>query len=222
MSEITKSDFPQEYPIGPDPISEEKLQQILARELIHWKIIKSPLPENPAIERRELYREYVFADFDHVIEFINKVAIGCNIFPHHPRWENTWTTLRVYLTTWDIKHIISFKDIMLARLMDKTFLEYVPETEQGYTEKRKAREEHDFTETIKRLISTDDLDQVFDLLNNYAILNPEKKISNELIMHTASFNKVQREKRMDVISREDADRDIQKIRMAILELLQEL
>ncbi|MBK8080618.1 MAG: 4a-hydroxytetrahydrobiopterin dehydratase [Saprospiraceae bacterium] len=51
------------------------------------------------IVKKELYRAYNFNDFDSVILFMLKVAVGCNIFPHHPRWENTWTTLKVWLST---------------------------------------------------------------------------------------------------------------------------
>ncbi len=222
MNKQTKSDFPQKFPIGPEALPEEKLMRILKEELTEWKIVKSPLPENPFIERRELFREYIFEDFDKVIEFINKIAVGCNIFPHHPRWENTWTTLRVYLTTWDIKHIISYKDIMLARLMDKTFLEYSPEPINEHTEKRKGREKSDFTENIKRLIGLNDLEKAFKVINEYTILNREKNISDELILLTGRFNGIQKAKRIDNIPWEESEREIGKIRKSLLELLNEI
>ena len=53
-----------------------------------------------------------------------QVAPGCDIAMHHPRWENIWKTIRVYLTTWDIKHRISDRDIQLARYFDRAYAEF--------------------------------------------------------------------------------------------------
>lgn len=85
MNKDIKKDFPQKFPIEPDALSEDKLSRILEEELTEWKVVSSPLPDNPFVTKNELYREYRFEDFDKVIEFMTKVAVGCNIFPHHPR-----------------------------------------------------------------------------------------------------------------------------------------
>ncbi|MBK6995363.1 MAG: 4a-hydroxytetrahydrobiopterin dehydratase [Lewinellaceae bacterium] len=158
----TKVIFPQKFPIGPDELSGDKLTRILEEELTEWKIISSPLPENPFILRIELYREYIFEDFDKVLEFMTEVAIGCNIFPHHPRWENTWTTLRVWLTTWDIKHIISYKDIMLARYMERVYEKYVLSSENVHTTNRREKKIAEFLERIMQLIAKDEIEQAFE------------------------------------------------------------
>lgn len=219
IMENNKSDFPQKFPIGPDALSEDKLKRILEEELTEWKIVSSPLPENPFISRIELYREYRFEDFDKVLQFMTEVAIGCNIFPHHPRWENTWTTLRVWLTTWDVKHIISYKDIMLARYMERVYEKYILLTDNAHTEKRKEKEKTEFLDRIRQLIAKDDIEQAFERITEYSALNREKAITEELILLTSRFNSIQKEKRLDKMAWEHAERETNKIRASLLELL---
>lgn len=221
MSEKLESLYPKNFPIGPGPIENERLELILKRELINWKIITSKLPENPFITRSELYREYKFNDFNSVIDYMGKVAIGCNVYPHHPRWENTWTTLKVWLTTWDIEHIISYKDIMLARYMDITFKEYQPQKENLHSKERIEKEKKEFNQKIRKLIANDNLEQAFDKLNEFATLNRDSEIINELTLIMAKLNRVRKSERIGEISRGDADTEYNKIRKSILELINE-
>ena len=51
-----------------------------------------------------------------------RVAPGCDIAIHHTRWENIWRTVRVYLTTWDIDHQISDRDIQLAKYLPEALI----------------------------------------------------------------------------------------------------
>jgi pterin-4a-carbinolamine dehydratase len=41
-----------------------------------------------------------------------------------PDWQNIWVSLRVWLTTWDIGHRPSFKDIRLAEYLEKLYRDY--------------------------------------------------------------------------------------------------
>ncbi len=52
------------------------------------------------------------------------VVPGCITIWHHPRWENVWRTLNVYLTTWDIGQRISDRDIVLALYLDRAFSDF--------------------------------------------------------------------------------------------------
>jgi pterin-4a-carbinolamine dehydratase len=187
--------------------------------LKEWKIIKSPLPENPTIHRIELYRQYKFESFDLAIEYISKVAVACDIFPHHPRWENIWTTLSVWLTTWDIVHMISYKDIMLARHMDKLFLDYSNSVENKHSGKRIEHEKSEFINQIKKLIGEDNLESAFEYLNAFITLNPEKDISDDFILLTGSFNQTQKAKRRGEQTIEQINCEIDKQRARLLDLL---
>ena len=126
--------YPLNPPEGPDPITDEKLKVFLSTELLKWKKKVSPLPEDPENVRVELYREYRFKSFREAISFMSQVAPGCDIAMHHPRWENVWKTVRVYLTTWDIGHRISDRDIQLARYFDRAFGEYAGAARKSVTE----------------------------------------------------------------------------------------
>lgn len=222
VNKDNKNNYPQKFPIGPDALSEGKLKRILEEELIDWIVVSSPLPDNPFITKDELFREYRFEDFDKVIEFMTKVAVGCNIFPHHPRWENTWTVLRVWLTTWDIKHIISYKDIMLARYMEKIYTEYSLPLENAHTLKRKEEEKKAFLEKIRQLIAKDEIEQTFERITKYSTLNPERAVVDELTLLTSRFNSIQKEKRLDTIAWENAELQLNKIRVSLLEILNRL
>lgn len=116
--------YPRNPPIGPEPISDEKLRVILDTDLTDWKKVITPLPENPNEVRIELFREYKFRSFQDAINFMVQVAPGCDIAIHHPRWENVWKTIRVYLTTWDIGHRVSDRDVQLARYFDRAYREF--------------------------------------------------------------------------------------------------
>ena len=116
--------YPRNSPAGPDPINDDKLRKILESELPNWKKIVSPLPENPIEVRIEIFREFNFKSFQEAIGFMSQVAPGCDIAMHHPRWENIWKTVRVYLSTWDIGHRISDRDIQLARYFDRAYVDF--------------------------------------------------------------------------------------------------
>ena len=55
---------------------------------------------------------------------MQQVAPGCDIALHHPRWENIWKTVRVYLTTGDIGHRISDRDVQLAKYLDRAYRDF--------------------------------------------------------------------------------------------------
>jgi pterin-4a-carbinolamine dehydratase len=118
------SPYPTNVPIGPDPLDEKKIELILAGDLKGWKKAISPLPEDTSKVRVELFREYRFKSFQEAIHFMVQVAPGCDIAQHHPRWENLWKSLRVYLSTWDIDHRISDRDIQLARYFDRAYSDF--------------------------------------------------------------------------------------------------
>jgi pterin-4a-carbinolamine dehydratase len=120
--------YPIPPPEKPDPISDDGLKIALEGSLSQWEKQVSRIDDTSDAVRTELFREYKFATFRDAIRFMNEVAPGCDIAMHHPRWENIWKTLRVYLTTWDIGHQISDRDIQLAKYFDKAYSEFVGRT----------------------------------------------------------------------------------------------
>ena len=126
--------YPTAPPEKPDPISEDKLQIALNGSLSNWVKVVSPLPENSTKVRTEISRTYRFKSFLDAIRFMNQVAPGCDIAMHHPRWENIWKTIDVYLTTWDIGHQISDRDIQLAKYLDRAYSEFDASVDEKHLE----------------------------------------------------------------------------------------
>lgn len=116
--------YPSPPPEVPDPITEERLQIALDNSLLSWKKVITPLPEYPDNQRIEIFREYKFKTFIDAINFMHQTAPVCDQALHHPRWENIWKTVNVYLTTWDIGHQISDRDIQLAKFLDHAFANF--------------------------------------------------------------------------------------------------
>lgn len=222
MEKMEESTYPQHYPVPPDPISSEKLEKILTTELMAWRMAESPLPEDPFITRQELFREFKFEDFDKVLEFMVKVGVGCNIFPHHPRWENVWTTLKVWLSTWDSSHIISYKDIMLARHMELIYSEFSPIKEVTRTEQRVKEEQNSFVDKMKKLIRDDNLEEAFAQISVYTAVNTEKKINNDLILLNQQYRRTRKSERNNLLDRDEINRELSRISMSLLEVLEEL
>jgi pterin-4a-carbinolamine dehydratase len=82
-------------------MNEEDIQVAIRELLGDWEVIESPLPENPDERRVELHRTFMFRSFRDVLVFITEVGDFADKARHHPRWENIYETLRVYITTWD-------------------------------------------------------------------------------------------------------------------------
>lgn len=113
--------YPQMTSVKPTPLPDAKIRAVLAAQLTEWRYLKSPLPEDPKSHRMELFREYRFPSFQAAIRFMREVSVGCDIADHHPRWENIYDVLRVYLTTWGIRHRVTDRDVQLARYFDDVF-----------------------------------------------------------------------------------------------------
>jgi pterin-4a-carbinolamine dehydratase len=110
--------------VPPTPLAQEDLQTALEEILIEWSETESSLPEDPAVTRHELCREFQFESFAEAVTFMSTMAPLIEQVNHHPRWENLYRTLRVFLSTWDSGHRVSYADVMLAQAFDRKFAEY--------------------------------------------------------------------------------------------------
>jgi pterin-4a-carbinolamine dehydratase len=117
--------------VKPAPMTEEDIN-IAIRELLHdWEVVGGPLPENPDERRVELHRTFRFRNFLDVMAFMVEIGDFADKANHHPRWENIYNTLKVYLTTWDIGHRISPLDIQLAQYFNRTYKRYQESSPAG-------------------------------------------------------------------------------------------
>ena len=77
------------------------------------------------IEQNTLVREFTFKSFAQAMNFMDRVAQGCDIADHHPSWTNSYKKLQISLSTWDavIPHVTE-RDVMLAAYFDHVYSDY--------------------------------------------------------------------------------------------------
>jgi pterin-4a-carbinolamine dehydratase len=110
----------------PDPrmeisaLSDEEIDKSLV-ELPGWEPVESSLARDYPNSRFELRKAYRFSSFSNAIAFMQAAAEPIRKAKHHPRWENQWRTVIVYLSTWDIGNKISDLDVKLAHQLDHVY-----------------------------------------------------------------------------------------------------
>lgn len=66
----------------------------------------------------QLYKKFVFKDFNEAIVFINKIADLATKANHHPTIKNTYNTVELWLSTRDKGDKVTEKDKQLAKDID--------------------------------------------------------------------------------------------------------
>lgn len=70
-----------------------------------------------------LYRQFEFQDFKRAFIFMQKVADEAERVNHHPKWENEWNKVAIWLYTHS-EDAITKKDHELAQAIDHIFAEH--------------------------------------------------------------------------------------------------
>ena len=65
-----------------------------------------------------LYKQYNFKNFKQAWAFMEKVAALAEEFQHHPRWENEWSVVQIWLITHEGGKNITEKDHQMAEAID--------------------------------------------------------------------------------------------------------
>jgi len=86
-----------------------------------WTLVTSPVEGKEPLNKTELHKRFEFSSFERAMKFMVTVASEVTRSQHHPRWENTWRTVGIWLSTWDIGHKPSQLDIQLANVIEKTY-----------------------------------------------------------------------------------------------------
>jgi pterin-4a-carbinolamine dehydratase len=110
-------------------LSPAEMDSALAR-LPGWQIVVSDMPGKEPRKRSELFRVFEFASFEDAIAFMSAAASEIARIDHHPRWENIWRSVSVWLTTWDIGHEPSVLDTELAEFLSTLREKYAPAQSQ--------------------------------------------------------------------------------------------
>jgi ribonuclease HI len=78
-----------------------------------------------------LYKQFNFENFKEAWEFMSGVAELAEEVQHHPRWENEWNVVQIWLITHEGGKKITGKDRKLAEAIDDIFSERAPQGEQA-------------------------------------------------------------------------------------------
>ncbi len=78
-----------------------------------------------------LYKQFNFDDFKHAWEFMGEVAKLAEEYQHHPRWENEWSVVQIWLITHEGGQKITDKDRQLADAIDKVYGDDAPQGEKA-------------------------------------------------------------------------------------------
>ena len=71
----------------------------------------------------ELHKQFTFNDFKEAFAFMTKVAALAEAQQHHPRWQNVWNTVDIWLSTHEEGNTVTDKDRALAGAIDDLMVE---------------------------------------------------------------------------------------------------
>lgn len=103
----------------PKPLSNEQVRQEL-KSLSGW-----------TGDEHGLKKSLVFEDFRGAMRFMQACVDGIEEQNHHPVWSNKYNSIDIHLDTFDIGHMVTQKDVDLARFFDSVLAAnefgYVPD-----------------------------------------------------------------------------------------------
>ncbi|MDX2002920.1 MAG: 4a-hydroxytetrahydrobiopterin dehydratase [Chitinophagales bacterium] len=67
----------------------------------------------------QLVRTFQFKNFSEAFAFMVQVAMLAEKMDHHPYWTNVYNKVEIYLSTHDAGNIVTEKDRLLAKAIDK-------------------------------------------------------------------------------------------------------
>lgn len=70
-------------------------------------------------ENNSLYKKFKFSNFSEAFAFMTRVAIEAEKMDHHPKWQNVYNTVEIWLSTHDAGNTITEKDETLAKKIDQ-------------------------------------------------------------------------------------------------------
>jgi pterin-4a-carbinolamine dehydratase len=114
-------------PIGeipPDPLTEEEEERFLLENVL-WQIKEQDKQGSTGETMRELYRIFEFENYAQAWKYMCLIhEQGVKPHNHHPRWQNTYNRVEVWLCTFNIGHKPSKRDLRLAEIMEHTWQEF--------------------------------------------------------------------------------------------------
>lgn len=105
----------------PVPLTRHE-EETFRSEFPEWRIQERQKPGASDDVVRELYRLYEFPSYEMAWEFMAKVnETGIRLYNHHPRWQNNYNRVEVWLCTSNVGHKPSKRDIRLAKVFENAW-----------------------------------------------------------------------------------------------------
>jgi 4a-hydroxytetrahydrobiopterin dehydratase len=105
----------------PVPLTRQE-EEAFQAEYPEWRIQERHKPGASDDVMRELYRLYEFRSYEMAWEFMVKVnETGIRPYNHHPRWQNNYNRVEVWLCTSNTGHRPSKRDIRLAKVFENAW-----------------------------------------------------------------------------------------------------
>lgn len=106
--------------VPPKKTTQKNEKELLAK-FKQWDIVET-LEEG--ITCRELHRIYEFKTFEAAFEFMSQASEKIiTTQKHHPRWENTYNRVEIWLTTFNLNRQLSSRDIQQAQSLEELWVE---------------------------------------------------------------------------------------------------
>ena len=121
-----QSDRPVRYPQPHVTLTELSRDEILKalQQMPDWELTISEIPGKEPLKRTEFKKVFEFVSFEDAMNFMHVASRQVSKVNHHPRWENIWRTVTVWLSTWDIGHKPSRLDVDLSRFLEDLYRSY--------------------------------------------------------------------------------------------------
>jgi ribonuclease HI len=78
-----------------------------------------------------LYKQFNFENFTQAWAFMTRVAEVAEEYQHHPRWENEWSVVQIWLITHEGNQRVTDKDRQMAEVIDAIANEHPRQGEQA-------------------------------------------------------------------------------------------
>jgi len=72
----------------------------------------------------ELHRLFEFPSFADAMHFMLNASRFIHVTDHHPCWQNVYSKVEVWITTGELHHRLSVKDVTLAQYLEGLFQHY--------------------------------------------------------------------------------------------------
>ena len=108
--------------LAPAKSSPEEIKAALAH-LPGWDVVERTLPGEDHVHI-ELHRVFEFSSFPDAMHFMLNASRFIQVTDHHPSWQNTYSKIEVWITTGELKHQLSAKDLTLSHYLEGLFQHY--------------------------------------------------------------------------------------------------